>query len=46
MMLSREAITAAVEARLEPSDFYKPAHGVDLRSRATACTAGASRSTR
>ncbi len=27
MMLSREAITAAVEARLEPSDFYKPAHG-------------------
>ena len=27
MMLSREAITAAIEARLEPSDFYKPAHG-------------------
>jgi replicative DNA helicase len=27
MMLSREAITAAVEARLETSDFYKPAHG-------------------
>ncbi len=27
MMLSREAITAAVEAHLEPSDFYKPAHG-------------------
>jgi len=27
MMLSREAITAAVEARLEPADFYKPAHG-------------------
>ena len=27
MMLSREAITAAVEARLEPVDFYKPAHG-------------------
>jgi replicative DNA helicase len=27
MMLSREAITAAVEARLEASDFYKPAHG-------------------
>ncbi|MDQ1379738.1 MAG: replicative helicase, partial [Actinomycetota bacterium] len=27
MMLSREAITAAVEARLESSDFYKPAHG-------------------
>ncbi len=26
MMLSREAITAAVEARLEPGDFYKPAH--------------------
>ena len=28
MMLSREAITAAVEARLEPGDFYKPAHGL------------------
>ncbi len=28
MMLSREAITAAIEARLEPGDFYKPAHGV------------------
>jgi len=27
MMLSREALTAAVEARLEASDFYKPAHG-------------------
>ncbi|MDP9333900.1 MAG: replicative DNA helicase, partial [Actinomycetota bacterium] len=27
MMLSREAITAAVEARLEARDFYKPAHG-------------------
>ncbi len=27
MMLSREAITAAVEARLEGGDFYKPAHG-------------------
>jgi replicative DNA helicase len=27
MMLSREAITAAVEARLEAHDFYKPAHG-------------------
>ena len=27
MMLSREAITAAVEAKLEASDFYKPAHG-------------------
>jgi replicative DNA helicase len=27
MMLSREAITAAVEARLEAGDFYKPAHG-------------------
>jgi len=26
MMLSREAITAAIEARLEASDFYKPAH--------------------
>ena len=28
MMLSREAITAAVEVRLESADFYKPAHGV------------------
>ena len=28
MMLSREAITAAVEAHIETSDFYKPAHGV------------------
>jgi replicative DNA helicase len=28
MMLSREAITAAVEARIEPADFYKPAHGL------------------
>jgi replicative DNA helicase len=28
MMLSREAITAAVEARLDAADFYKPAHGV------------------
>jgi replicative DNA helicase len=28
MMLSREAITAAVEARIEIHDFYKPAHGV------------------
>ena len=27
MMLSREAITAAVEAHLEAGDFYKPAHG-------------------
>ncbi|HWS46358.1 MAG TPA: replicative DNA helicase [Acidimicrobiia bacterium] len=27
MMLSREAITAAIEARLEVHDFYKPAHG-------------------
>jgi replicative DNA helicase len=27
MMLSREAITAAIEAHLEPTDFYKPAHG-------------------
>jgi replicative DNA helicase len=26
MMLSRDAITAAVEARVEASDFYKPAH--------------------
>jgi replicative DNA helicase len=27
MMLSREAITAAIEVRLDASDFYKPAHG-------------------
>ncbi len=26
MLLSRDAITAAVEARIEASDFYKPAH--------------------
>ena len=28
MMLSREAITAAVEAHIETGDFYKPAHGL------------------
>jgi len=28
MMLSREAINAAVEAHIETGDFYKPAHGV------------------
>lgn len=28
MMLTREALTAAVEARIESSDFYKPAHGM------------------
>ena len=27
MFLSRDAITAAVEAHVETSDFYKPAHG-------------------
>ncbi len=27
MMLSRDAIMAAVEAHVEPHDFYKPAHG-------------------
>ncbi len=27
MMLSRDAITAAVEARVDEADFYKPAHG-------------------
>src|SRR6478672_1522227 len=27
MLLSRDAITAAVEAHVEVSDFYKPAHG-------------------
>jgi replicative DNA helicase len=39
MMLSREAITAAIEAHIDASDFYKPAHGAiyeaafDLHSR-------------
>src|SRR4029077_336917 len=28
VMLSREAITAAVEAHIEAEDFYKPAHGL------------------
>jgi len=28
MMLSREALTAAVEAHIEAADFYKPAHGI------------------
>ena len=28
MMLSREALTAAVEAHVEARDFYKPAHGL------------------
>ncbi len=27
MMLTRDAITAAIEARLDARDFYKPAHG-------------------
>ena len=27
MMLTREAVTAAIEARLDDRDFYKPAHG-------------------
>jgi replicative DNA helicase len=27
MMLSRDAITSAIEARLDADDFYKPAHG-------------------
>ena len=27
MMLSRDALMAAVEARVEARDFYKPAHG-------------------
>jgi replicative DNA helicase len=27
MLLSRDAITAALECRVEPADFYKPAHG-------------------
>jgi replicative DNA helicase len=32
MMLSREAITAAIEAHLDPADFYKPAHGAIYES--------------
>src|SRR5207248_1084369 len=32
MMLSREAIKAAIEARLEPADCYKPAHGAIYES--------------
>jgi replicative DNA helicase len=28
MLLTREALTAAVEAHIEARDFYKPAHGV------------------
>jgi replicative DNA helicase len=32
MMLSRDAITAAIEARVEAGDFYKPAHGHIFRS--------------
>src|SRR5438552_17871329 len=27
MLISRDAITAAVEARVDAADFYKPAHG-------------------
>jgi replicative DNA helicase len=27
MLLSREAVAAALEARVKPEDFYKPAHG-------------------
>src|SRR5215208_2564402 len=27
MLLSRDAITSAVEARVDSADFYKPAHG-------------------
>ena len=27
MLISRDAITAAVEARVDAGDFYKPAHG-------------------
>ena len=27
MLISRDAITAAVEARVDASDFYRPAHG-------------------
>jgi replicative DNA helicase len=27
MMLSREAITAAIEQHVDPADYYKPAHG-------------------
>ena len=31
MLLSRDAITAAVEADVDTTDFYKPAHGAHLR---------------
>ena len=46
MLLSRDAITAAVEAHVEASDFYKPAHGAHLRRGHGRCTARASPSTR
>ena len=42
MMLSRDAITSAIEARLDSRDFYKPAHGhlfgacLDLHNRGEA----------
>jgi replicative DNA helicase len=32
MMLSREAINAAIEAHVEEDDFYKPAHGTIYRA--------------
>jgi replicative DNA helicase len=40
MMLSRDAITAAVEARLQSEDFYKPAHGVIFEASLTLHTRG------
>ena len=45
MLLSRDAITAAVEARVEATDFYKPAHG-HVFDAVWPCTGRASRSTR
>ena len=45
MMLSREAITAAIEVRIEPADFYKPAHG-QIFEAIYELHAAASRSTR
>ena len=46
MLLSRDAITAAVEARVEAADFYKPAHGHIYDAIMVALRRRASRSTR
>jgi len=40
MMLSREAMTAAVEARLDAADFYKPVHGAIFAAALSLHTAG------